>query len=184
MSAVQRIHVIDRPEHIELLVQGGLFYYPAELSFSTTKREAVVVLSNRSADLIISGLEFEDGNAMEMVQQLRKNCEKFIPGIYLSDPKQGQIPADLMAKLGAIDVVQRPVDFAVLNSKLDRALTAVRQYRNKPAQPSKEGSALKSAPDFALHDLDAGELENLIQEARKKGVSLSEYLSSQQPTKG
>jgi DNA-binding NtrC family response regulator len=170
-----RIHVIDRPQHIETMMKGGLFYYLAEMTFSINKREALNELSKRPGDIIISGLDFEDGTVVDLVNELKQLTGKIIPGLYLSDPKQASstVTNEDLYRLGALDILQRPIDVNLLCGKLDQAVTLVRQYRQPSLVDGKQESGR----------LPKTELEQLMEESRAQGISISELVARKQVSK-
>ena len=126
----QSILFYDQPERIETLVKEGILGYPCQMSFYSGNRSEVIVrLKKDPPDLLISGLVHPDGNAIDLISEL-KSSVKMIPSIFIGGPEQAELHNQVL-KLGVFDVISYPVNIADLMKKMDRAVRVNGQGRSK-----------------------------------------------------
>jgi DNA-binding NtrC family response regulator len=131
LSAVpQSILLIDRPDKVESLVRSGILSCSVQIDFCMgRKRDALKRIEQSPPDLIISSLEYDDGNAIELVSEMQSKVGA-IPSIFITEPAQLEMQKQLL-KMGAFDVVQRPFEMPDLMQKIDRAVRHSRGYGKK-----------------------------------------------------
>ena len=150
----QTVLFLDQASQIESLIRTGILTYPCQMAFcSGGRKEALQVIQRDPPDLLVTSMELSDGNAPELMRELHEKVGP-IPSIFIANP--GTI--DPNKKVGAFDLLQRPFQIADLISKIDRAVHATRQFRQK--------TRLDSFVEYAkVHD-----------ESVSKGMLVSELL--------
>jgi DNA-binding response OmpR family regulator len=156
-SVPQTILVIDRPQNIERLVRLGILSCAVQVEFCLGKKaDALKLIERESPDLLISGLEYLDGNAIEFVNEMNARIGS-IPSIFLTEPEQLDLQKQVL-RLGAFDIVQRPVDIADLTRRIDRAFRHARGYSKK--------TRIESFLEY----------QKLIDESKSRGILVSELV--------
>jgi DNA-binding NtrC family response regulator len=100
---------IDDQTKFENLIRNGLLGLNAQYEFCPSRvSSALERLEAETPDLIVSTLDFKEGNVLEFVGKNREFLAQ-VPSIYLSDPHTVDLEAEL-AKLGSFLVVERKRD--------------------------------------------------------------------------
>lgn len=156
-AAPQSILVIDHPQKIEKMVQSGLLSCAVQVQFCLGKKsDALKVIERDTPDLIISSLEYIDGNAAQLVAEMQAKVG-VIPSIFITEPEQLELQKQVL-KLGAFDVIQRPYEIADLMKRIDRAVRHARGYGKK--------TRIESFLEY----------QKLADESKSRGISVSDLI--------
>ena len=166
MNSLQRPHfsalppsilVIDHPQKVESLVRSGILSCSVQVQFCLGKKaDAIKIIEQSAPDLIVSSLEYIDGNALELVHEMNSKLGA-IPSIFITDPEQIELQKQVL-KVGAFDVVQRPFEMPDLMKKIDRAVRHSRGYGKK--------TRIESFLEY----------QKLTDESKSRGISVSELI--------
>jgi DNA-binding NtrC family response regulator len=108
-SFQQSVLFIDDQSKFENLIRNGLLGLNAQYEFCPSRVSAAVErLEAETPDLIVSTLEFKEGNVIDFVGKHREFLAQ-VPSIYLSEPHTVDLEAEL-AKLGEFNVMERRRD--------------------------------------------------------------------------
>jgi DNA-binding NtrC family response regulator len=156
-SHPQSILVIEHPQKVETLLRSGILSCAVQIEFCMGKKtEALRVIERESPDLVISSLEYVDGNAVELVREMNAKFGS-IPSIFITEPGQLDLQKQIL-KMGAFDIVQRPFEMPDLMRKIDRAVRHARGYGKK--------SRIESFIEY----------QKLIEESQSRGILVSELI--------
>ena len=90
------------------------------------KKEGLQRLMKDPPDLLVTSLELGDGTAPELLRELKEKMGT-IPSIFIADSG----PIEPQKKIGAFDLLQRPIETLELVQKINRAVNVTRQFRKK-----------------------------------------------------
>ena len=157
LGFLQTILFLDQPEKIESLIGSGILTYPGQMEFFTGKKDdAIKHIQRDPPDLLISGLAFSEGNALDLIRELKETVG-VIPSIFIGDESERELKNEVL-KLGVFDVLERPFEVTELIKKIDRAVRLSGQYRQK--------SRLESFVEYA----------KLQEESVHRGMMVSEWI--------
>ena len=156
-SQPQSILVIEHPQKVETLVRSGILSCAVQIEFCTAgKADALKKIMRESPDLVISSLEYSDGNAVELVREINAKVGS-IHSIFITEPEQLDLQKQIL-KMGAFDIVQHPFEMPDLMRKIDRAVRHSRGYGKK--------SRIESFIEY----------QKLIDESKSRGILVSELI--------
>lgn len=121
-----RIAWAEDSEHDQILIQEALTGVPADVAFAGDGLHLIDSLRNGRPDLVVLDLRMPRLGGLETLRRLRADqSTKDLPVCVFS---AGDQPDEIAAcrALGAVDVVQKPVDF-------DQFTRAVRQITSRVA---------------------------------------------------
>jgi DNA-binding NtrC family response regulator len=108
-SFQQSVLFIDDQNKFENLIRNGLLSLSAQCEFCPSRvSTAVERLQVEVPDLIVTTLDFKEGNVIDFVRNHRDFLEQ-VPSIYLAEPHLGDLEAEL-AKMGKFEVMERKRD--------------------------------------------------------------------------
>ncbi|WP_137718601.1 sigma-54-dependent transcriptional regulator [Methylobacillus flagellatus] len=124
MNEQKRILAVDDEPSMRRLLEIGLRQAGYQPLLAANGREALDLLRQQGADLIVSDLHMPGMGGLDLLRALR-NDSNDIPVIIVT--AQGEIGTAVDAmKLGASDYVLRPFDLDTLEIAIDRALSLTR----------------------------------------------------------
>jgi DNA-binding NtrC family response regulator len=120
-SFQQSVLFIDDQTKFENLIRNGLLGLNAQYEFCPSRVSAALErLEAETPDLIVSTLDFKEGNVLEFVGKNRDFLSQ-VPSIYLSEPHTLDLEAEL-AKLGNFNVMERKRDPLELIRKMAQVI--------------------------------------------------------------
>ena len=121
----QSVLFIDDQTKFENLIRGGLFSYPAEYEFCPSRLSvALERFRGETPDLIVSTLEYNEGNVLELVRSSHAILER-VPTVFVSEPHLADVEAQLALE-GRFQVVERTMDPQTLIQKMAEVIAESR----------------------------------------------------------
>ncbi len=146
MNKTKRILAVDDEPHMRRLLEISLRQAGYQPVLASHGREALEVLRNQGADLVVSDLHMPTMDGIKLLETMRaENIET--PVIIVT--AQGEVSSAVSAmKLGASDYILRPFDLETLELAISRALSITRlKLENSFLREStKESSLIGNSP--------------------------------------
>ncbi len=153
-SFQQSVLFIDDQSKFENMIRNGLLNLSAQYEFCPSRESAALAkLEKETPDLIVSTLEYKEGNVLDFVRKHQTFLGQ-VPSIYLSEPHLVDLESELV-KLGGFHVVERTRDPLDLMRKMAQViaenlgkpkakLRLVSPSAEAPVHSKKESSGLTS----------------------------------------
>jgi DNA-binding NtrC family response regulator len=117
----QSVLFIDDQTKFENLIRNGLLNFPAQYEFCPSRvSTAMERLQSETPDLIVSTLDYREGNVLELIRGTNGYLEK-VPSIYLSEPHLADLEAEV-ASLGRFTIMERKADPLELVRKMAQVI--------------------------------------------------------------
>jgi len=124
MTQLKRVLAVDDEPSMRRLLEISLRQAGYQPILANDGREALSILQQGGADLVVSDLHMPSMNGLQLLSQLRKDGIE-VPVIIVT--AQGEIASAVEAmKLGASDYILRPFDLETLEIAINRALSVTR----------------------------------------------------------
>ena len=130
MPAARILHVDDQPETHEWL-KLALERKGYEVTVATDGHSALASFTTHRPDIVLLDHELPDQNGLDVLRQL-KNADPLVEVVMLTGHGSVSLAVEAMRE-GAFNFVEKPVEFAVLEAVLDKALS----HRNLHAEAAR-----------------------------------------------
>lgn len=117
MSEVKTILVVDDESVLQTIVSFNIEVFGHKALQAGSGIEAMEVLKDNKVDMIISDMKMPDGDGMFILEELKKMKEKAPAVLFVTGFTR--VPKEEAIAKGAIDVLDKPVDFKKVKEIID-----------------------------------------------------------------
>ncbi len=134
---MRKILIVEDDAAFGAMIQTWLKKNDFEATLSTRCAQAKREIASNSFDLILTDLRLPDGDGIMLMAWVREHIKRRVPIIVMTGYAEVQTAVSAM-KLGAFDYLKKPISPAVLEEKIEAALSS-KVEREEPGKAEEKG---------------------------------------------